>query len=658
VRCLSGAPKAKSLGESLLVSIHARLRQTASNGSVWAGFACLRANLKLRQAADGTRPRYVPYCRPNVGPFHFLGKVFGRRPSLSKIIYVCNRTRPIDGADEKRLRGISDALVPDNVKSGDRCRIRVDGNIGYAVSLPNDLLHEEAMSVLLGFLFEERKCQWAGANEDYPDGNYALFKTAEDRLEVATDAAGTRTIWYYLDEERFVAATSQRAIVMFLRAFTFDERVVPWILSTGSLGPELSWDRRLRRLQANASLCLDKRTWRLSVNQKPIVFSESYRHPEGHAQRLSNAMRSSIKYLRSLDFEKWILPLSGGYDSRAILCFIKEELEIPAGLTTVTWGLGQSAEAVGNDADVARTLAGALGVANQYYPTDASSEPIEVVVDRFLSCGEGRIDAIAAYTDGMEMWRHFQDQGVMGIIRGDVGFSTKQFRSEPHGRVGLGCGVCSDFSNLDGIVEEFGFPPQSVPPEFRRTDSETFDAWRDRLYHAYRLPTILAAASDVKLSYVEQINPLLSRSVLDVVKSLPDEMRNNKKVFKKIVTDAGPRVRFANSDANASASDILRSPEFSDLLQSEIGSDYAVSLFGYKFTNKVRGGIKNGEKKTKTYRQYIRAFASQAVPTAVKVGLRDRFPKPEVDPNILAFRVFMVARMHKLLTADAGRMIV
>lgn len=574
---------------------------------------------------------------------------------MSKIIYVCNRARPLDDAEGHRLRQIGDALVPQNVKRNLESRVSVAGNTGYAVSLPNDLVHQKDMSVLLGFLFEEPDFQWAVAGHEYPDGNYALFRAAEDRVEVAADAAATRTIWYYHDGELFIASTSQRAIVMFLGSFAFDERVIPWVLSTGSLGPELSWDRRLQRLQANASLCLDKRTWQLSVKQRPIVFSESRRRPSEHAQLLSNAMRGSIRCLRSLDFDRWILPLSGGYDSRAILCFLKEEVEISDEFTTVTWGLAESSDTLGNDADIAKSLAGVLGVTHRYYTTDIAPEPIETVVDRFLSCGEGRVDAIAAYTDGMEMWRHFQDQGVIGIIRGDVGFSTKQFRSELHGRVGLGCGQCSDFKNLEGIIEKFGFPPQTLPPWLRKTNFESFAAWRDRLYHTYRLPTILAAASDIKLSYVEQINPLLSNAILDVVRSLPDKLRNDKKVFRQIVVDNCPSIPFSKRDATASPADILRGVAFADFLQAEIGGDAAVDLLGSKFTQQVRMGVKAGRREKQTYGQYARNMASRAFPPAIKIRLRDKFPKPEIDRNVLAFRVSIISKMRKLLTEDSRR---
>jgi len=50
---------------------------------------------------------------------------------------------------------------------------------------------------------------------------------------------------------------------------------------------------------------------------------------QAHIERLSESIRQTIKSLELIDFRNWVLPLSGGYDSRAILCFIKEQVGIP-----------------------------------------------------------------------------------------------------------------------------------------------------------------------------------------------------------------------------------------------------------------------------------------------------------------------------------------
>ncbi|MBV8515292.1 MAG: hypothetical protein JO260_08325, partial [Acidobacteria bacterium] len=46
-----------------------------------------------------------------------------------------------------------------------------------------------------------------------PDGTFALFRADVNQVEVLTDYAASRTIWYLKTDEIFVAATSQRMIL-------------------------------------------------------------------------------------------------------------------------------------------------------------------------------------------------------------------------------------------------------------------------------------------------------------------------------------------------------------------------------------------------------------------------------------------------------------
>jgi len=576
---------------------------------------------------------------------------------VSKIIYVCSRKGPLGPTAEKRLRKIADALVPDNVKTKPESKVRVCGNTGYSVSMPNGQAHEDGMSVLLGCLFERGQFPWADIGQDRPDGNYALFRTTENEIEVATDAAGSRTIWYYFDDDLFIAATSQRAIVMFIGEFAFDDRVIRWMLSTGSLGPTLSWDRRIKRLQADSSVRLSRNDWTVSVEERPVVFSEVKRDSREHGEALVAATTKTIRSLAPLDFSRWVLTLSGGYDSRAVLYFIHKELGLPPGLRAVTWGVSDSVGAEGNDATIARQLALSLGLEHEYHQTDFLSEPVHVVVDRFLACGEGRIDKIPGYTDGLNMWAEFHRQGVVGIFRGDMGFSHKRFASVISGRPMLGCGFCSDFGNLGAIDHSLGIcGGQELPEVLEKRKSESFDTWRDRLSHAYRLPSINAAASDIKYSYVEQINPLLSRAVLDVIRGLPDRLRNNKDVHKRIVSELGPKVRLGDGDATAPEADILRTQSFADFLKHEIRSDDTTDLLGYELMNRISMGLTTVPRRKLSWKRHIKRIGTIVIPEPLKSALRDRVSKPDIDPYVLAFRVIIIARMHKMLAADAQRL--
>jgi hypothetical protein len=574
---------------------------------------------------------------------------------MSKVLYACSRYHPFSESTERKLVQICDELVPDNVKKCPKHKIYVKGHLSYAITMNKNPYHESDKGLLLGILYEKPEANWLTPRHYYPDGNYALFRNGDDEIEVVSDCVGSRTIWYYHDDELFVAATSQRAIILFLGTFLFDKRVIPWMLSTGTLGPQFSWDSRLHRLPVDSSLLLDKKTWALSLNQNPVNFFEIKRSREEHKGLLTETIRRSVRYLESVDFKHWILPLSGGYDSRAILCFIKEQIGIPEELKAVTWGLEESLNEDESDASVAQELACHLGVQHDYYHTDISPEPIESIIDRFIFCGEGRIDNIAGYMDGMEIWRQFHDRDITGVIRGDQGFGDKKMSSEIAVKQFISCALCADFENLRNVIEDFELPSQQLPPELIKREQETISTWRDRLHHSYKLPIVMAALSDIKLSYVEQINPLLSKAILNTTKSFPDNLRTDKTLFKEVINAIGPNIPFAKMDGSAKQKDILRYKPFVDLLKCEISSDYAHQLFGAKFVKYICDGIMEVKPITKTRKQKVLRLISSILPPFIKNILPKNIVRPNVDSYILAFRVLILIKMHKTLKAAAAK---
>jgi hypothetical protein len=317
-------------------------------------------------------------------------------------------------------------------------------------------------------------------------------------------------------------------------------------------------------------------------------------------------------------------------------------------------------------------------VQHEYYHTDVSREPIEAILDRFVLCGEGRIDHLAGYLDGMEIWRKLHDEGVSGIIRGDEGFGWTQVSSELDVKTSVGCALCTDFDNLKSSIADFGLPAQALPVDLKKRRGESLSSWRDRLYQEYRLPTILAALSDIKLSYVEVINPLLSKSILTTVRSLPDCLRTDKTIFREIVDSIGPDVPYADKDATADPRDVLRRKDFVELLKNEIDSSYANQLFGSSFVRFILNSIsetmprsletqqseriKESIRKTPYASQIVERIKS-LVPRFVKTwlrellkpSLRDKALRPKVDGNVLAFRVFIIIKMHKTLKSDSTK---
>src|SRR5699024_7391736 len=127
----------------------------------------------------------------------------------------------------------------------------------------------------------------------------------------------TRTIWYYSDDNYFIASTSQRMIITFLGNFKPNVDVVPWMMSTGTIGPYISWDTRIQCLLPNQKLSFNKQNNKIELNREQFEYNIIYKSKEKAKKDLKNAIDISFKEI-NID-NNYFLTLSGGYDSRAIL---------------------------------------------------------------------------------------------------------------------------------------------------------------------------------------------------------------------------------------------------------------------------------------------------------------------------------------------------
>jgi hypothetical protein len=255
--------------------------------------------------------------------------------------------------------------------------------------------------------------------------------------------------------------------------------------------------------------------------------------------------------------------------------------------------------------------------------------------------------------DGFKIWKTLFEEGIKGTIRGDECFGWLRTSSALGVKLVTGCALCSDYSNLKEYTK-YGIPEQEVPPFLNRRKGETFATWRDRLYQEYRIPTILSALSDLKLSYVEQISPLLAKKILYRVRQLPDRLRTEKKIIKNIIRSISPKIEFATSAATASPGDIFKGKRLAGVLRSELSSDYAKKIFREEFLDLILKGIKTEpeEKISKARSASLRSYAKKYLPLFLIRAMR-MFSPPAVDKNVLAFRIFLISKMNEILKEDS-----
>ena len=563
---------------------------------------------------------------------------------MSKAILVCFRDRGQVGDFRRSVALVGRRLMPDHVSSVPLAVTENEGLWSIVVNPSPPLLARNG-SVCLGGIIAGLDRWWAVGTPP-PDGSYALFRGDVDTVELATDAVASRTIWYVQTDALFIAATSQRAIVMLLGSYEPNPNTLPWMLSSGTLGPDNAWDLRIRRLEPDALLRLDRRSWKHSIQQRDVVFATQPATEHEQKAKLLRIMREVFDELH-VDNQAWEMLLSGGYDSRAILLLLKNR----DGLRCTTWGHRSSAEDCGSDAGVAARLARHFRLNHRYLPIDTQRESPEKAIGRFLSAGEGRIDLLSGYMDGCCIWEQLFNER-RGVIRGDEAFGKYPVDNPFEARDCVGLRLLSDCYNLRGI--DFGLPQQTVPEYLERKQRESLATWRDRMNQLFELPTVWAALNDVKSAYVELMNPLLSRRVVEYVRTLPDHARTDKSLFRKLVRDLSPPIGFAVRPSIESPRNILKQEQFVSLFLDTFDSLSARRVLPDRLLRFLASHVavaKESERRRSRVRPWRPVLS--AIPAGMRRLAKRAFQRPVLDANVMAFRAYIICRMHEILGEDA-----
>jgi len=563
---------------------------------------------------------------------------------VSNLIFACGREVSLVPS-EADLRRVADRITPTSL-AGHPPRLAVAPGLGLCLTGPQGAAVLEGTSAHLG-AFAGTWTDWHLPGAPVPDGTFALVRTSGTEVELCSDFAGSRTLWYVLTETCFLASTSQRALAALLGDLDPNRTAFAWFLSSGNLGPSDGWDRRLRRLPPASRLVLNRATWRLDLHTEPPVFRPEAMTPAGGREGLREALKAE---LRRFDFTsaRWGLPLSGGYDCRFILASLAE-----AGLRppTMTWGLAASLRQPGNDAYIAQRLAAHFGLPHEYLLSEQAPIPPEEVVDRFLAASGGTTDQLFPYLDGLDMWASFAARGLDGVIRGDEGFGWIPVRTAEHARSSVGLVLLRDILG-EAEAEALTDGRQSLPETLARGQGESVAAYRDRLYHAYRIPVGLAALNDVKAPFVEIASPLLARGVLSFVRRMPDALRTSKATFREVAKAAGPPLPYATMGADDDRDSYLHSEPYVRWLREELESPVLDGWLSTRWRERLGAGLHTGLLPATPTRS-VKAALKRIIPGSWVSAARARLGPARPPERLLALRAALASRFLGLLAADA-----
>jgi len=578
---------------------------------------------------------------------------------MSKAIYVCSKKKLNSIPEKLKLHSICSQLTPDFINNSCNHTLYTNNHISWAVWNDIEDNRKKIPHLFLGYTFEQIREEWTKTKTTTPDGNYAIFRSSSDCIEVLTDELATRTIWYYHHHDLFIASTSQRAIIMYLQSFEFNPLAMSWMLSSGTLGPEHSWDKRIKRLDISSTLTLNRDTWSIDIHQNCFQMSASENDTAIVSSVIEENITESIRHLEHLDYKKWVLPLSGGYDSRALLFFMKESIKLPSYFKTITWGISDSKDTPESDTVIAKRLASNVGVLNEFYPIDTSNEPLSLITEQFLCFGEGRNDHMNAYLDGMKLWEFLYEQKIKGIIRGDMAFGCPECKFDKFARFYNVLTTCDDFANLRKFQNDYELPAQKIPEKYRKQDGETTQQYMYRLHSIHKVPVLLAALADIKYSFLEQISPFLSKRILKAARTQHDSLRMNKQLFKNLVLKRSKGIPIATSGATEKMIEYLSRGEIKKEI-SQFLEQYGKDIVSPEMIHTVISQYNQTEIK-RPFTQRLKNAFTKTLPkklikklAIVKNKHADSYAKPNLDIELIAFRLYLTVKMKKLLKEDSS----
>jgi len=445
-----------------------------------------------------------------------------------------------------------------------------------------------------------------------------------------------------------------RAVVYLLGSLDPDPKATVWMLVTGNLGPERSWDRRCRQLVAGFRYTLgtDNAQPRLVPDASFVGASRS-----SLAAELERRVERSVASF-DLDPAEWALPLSGGVDSRALAMAVRGQLP------TFTYGdLGTLADA-GSDLAIARRVAALLGCEHRELELASSTTDPRDILNRFVTASEARTEQLAGYADGMRLWTDLRAAGVRGVVRGDEVFGWVRRLDAPSSRVSTGALVVGDLRVPPPTRAAFLALAelQDAPPWLVQHVGEPVEDYRDRLYRRFRVPSILAPLTQTKSAYVDVACPLMADEVVELVLQVSGPLRTDKALLRSSVVRRSGGIPFAQRASIRPMGSFLDTPQVRDLLCR--GLEDAGEVPG--LPDAVRCLVLAGTEADPGPAVVRRSAALESavrryLPLAVRreVALRSARRPVAVSVDQLRFRAYLAASGFALMgqVAEAGRML-
>jgi hypothetical protein len=577
---------------------------------------------------------------------------------MSRILHIAVNNEParLEFLKKRALNFLTE-IQPGNITPNKEIILTQDDSFTILVN-PTKAVTVNGSNVLVGLCYTKEKNEWLKPG-GIPDGNYVIKRENHENVELLTDYVATKSLWYYYDDKHFFVSTSQRIIIHLLESFELNDQAVMWMLSSGTLGYQNSWDKRIKSIGSATILSLNKRSWTINYHKQPITFQANNLSNKSNLQQLDDKIDNVFSNLDFKDVTP-VLALTGGYDSRTILLYLLKRIPIS---TSLTFGVRNSLNIKYSDLYVANMLAEKFNIKWLCFDSSYNIDNIDSFFEQFIKLGEGRIDVLERFSDGFNWLRDLYNQSFDVIINGMRGQgSARPFSTARLNLMGQKLSRLEDYSNIPPELKQFG--KQELHTNLTKESSESWIQYLIKLGQEFFLPYADAALNEISNCYIDSINPLTSKSIVLNNRTVPDKQKEGKKLaidlYNHINQSNAIEFPFANSVSVLQTKDIIRQEniasyinellmEQNDIFPRQVVLDL-IQNTKHDLTKEVIYTFHNAKNKPGIKRTLLKTSPALAHKL---LELKKLNEKPLLDLHLLKYRMFLVVKMKNQLQKDA-----
>ena len=115
-----------------------------------------------------------------------------------------------------------------------------------------------------------------------------------------------------------------------------------------------------------------------------------------------------------------------------------------------------------------------------------------------------------------------------------------------------------------------------------------------------------------------------------------------------------PEIPFNKRTALAVPKDLFRDKRLTEEIRKELNSPHSKELLTEKYINYILSQIDVGGGQSRALRLFSIKAVSGILDKLFKSSITSSLLKERIDMNVVAFRTYIICRMHRILTQDAA----